>query len=170
MSAIATAVDVGDLVFISGILNDGGLGPVGVDADEFSIQARGCFLTIKSDLEQLHLTLAHVVHQDNYIDEGCSYADLVALPEPGELLSANAARAGARLPFGGADLIEVTTIATKHDVDVLDEPNGANIGATVRTNGFCFRTRHYVQRHPLARIKVVHRGGTNRANFRHLSY
>lgn len=138
MSAIATAVDVGDLVFISGILNDGGHAPIDGHAHEFSRQASGCFRTILSILEQLQLSPTDVVRQDIYIDETWSYADLVGLSEPAEFLTANTVRSGAKLPFGGGDLIEVTTIAAKRRIDVLNGPADPNIGPIVRSGGFCF--------------------------------
>ena len=139
MPAIATAVQSGNLVFISGILNDGGLAAEKDDAvGEFARQARGCFATIGIILKALGLTSAHIVRQDIYVAEGCSYDDLVGLSGPADFLSLNAARSGARLPFGAPDLIEVTTIAVLRDVYVLDRPSAESLGATVRASGFCF--------------------------------
>ncbi len=138
MSAIASAVDVGDLVFISGILNDGGRATVEDSANEFSRQARGCFLTIGSILAQLDLTPANVVRQDIYIGESCSYEDLSGLLEVDDVFSSRAGRSGAKLPFDGCDLIEVTTIASKHGALVSEAPTTTTLGATVRTSRFHF--------------------------------
>lgn len=109
MPAISSVVAGGGHVFLSGILNDGGWASSAEPGQtEFVRQAQGCFATIGELLRRAGAPT--IVRQDVYVSEreepGTVESALRAYQPP-----AGVAIHGIALPFGGTDLLEVTTIA-----------------------------------------------------------
>lgn len=121
MPAISTAVAGGGYVFLSGVLNDGGY-PTAEKAGrpELERQADGCFATIANLLRRIGGDPQNIVRQDVYVSER-EAPDLVESTLRGFLPKAPAAVQGVRLPFGGKDLLEVTTVARVE----LSQPSAA---------------------------------------------